>query len=161
MSTICKLLIHTKDIELVKTQICKTAETLGLIEGEHIETDYPDVYDSFSPSYDFPNRFSFKLICDGIVEVYFNSFSPCENLCIEISSLIEGIVLVNLHQSTATASLWSYYDNGKLIRSVEAGDGEVSKEKGGLLVTLIIPDQNIIKALWASMGVYPQEAVYD
>lgn len=89
--------------------------------------------ENFQINESFPSILSYKRITPDVVEVHFNSFSKLKELASHISNHTKSPVVVNIYQSAAEASYWSYHLNDVCLREIEAGDGEIHYQSGVLL----------------------------
>lgn len=74
-----------------------------------------------------------KAVTPEVVEIGFNSFCKLRKFASYLSKVLDAPVVVNIYQSTATASYWGYHLRGKCLREIEAGDGVVYFQSGALL----------------------------
>ena len=131
MSTICKLCIRAKEGDVVSflKEILPGFQqefAFNVTENPLTKTER----DSFLIGYDFPSILSCAQVTSETTEIHFNSFSYMKELASALSEKINGFVVVNIYQSTASAGYWSYHLNGKLYREIEFGDGQTSIDSG-------------------------------
>lgn len=130
MSTICKLCLKASESDAVSA----ISTFLDASDRPHrVETsEWPlaDEHRRFDAGDGFPSVLSVKAVGQGFVEIHYNSFSTMAQLGSELSSNLDTPVVVNLFQSTATASYWGYHRDGQLLREIDAGDGQVFDQKG-------------------------------
>ena len=131
MSTVCKICLKAKEDDVVtfleetlfhldyEFTINVTGQALTQIER-----------DSFLVGFERPTIFSCTQATNKTTEIHFNSFNKMKKLSAILSEKINGIVVVNIYQSTASAGAWLCHDKGELLREVEFGDGEISIDAG-------------------------------
>ncbi len=130
MSTICKIVVASSADGVVAA----IREFLSADEKVFSEesSEWPKSNDAgvFKVGEEFPTVLSVKEVIEGFVEIHFNSFSKLPDLASFLSKKLEAVLVVNIYQSTATASYWAYYLRGECLREIEAGDGEVYSQRG-------------------------------
>ncbi|PWQ97515.1 hypothetical protein [Leucothrix arctica] len=131
MSTVCKICVKAKEDDIVtfleetlfdmdhEFTINVTGQALTQIER-----------DSFLVGVEHPSIFSCTQATYKTTEIHFNSFNKMKKLSAILSEKINGIVIVNIYQSTASAGSWLCHDKGELLREIEFGDGEISIDSG-------------------------------
>ena len=133
MSTICKICVNAPESE-----VTAAIEEWFLATGTSFSrssTEWPmsNERERFVNDYSSPSVLSLKQVFDGVTEIHFNSFGKVKNLASALSDKLSTGVSVNQYQSVATASYWAYHLNGRLVREIEAGDGEVYAQSGASL----------------------------
>lgn len=133
MSTICKICIRSNEEPVAKA----ISEYLKSKNIEFLEksSEWPMAHDgkTFQINEEFPSILSYKAISPEVVEVHFNSLAKPKGLADHLSKSTESPVVINLYQSNADASYWSYHHHGDCAREVESGDGEIYYQYGAPL----------------------------
>lgn len=130
MSTICKLALTAPSAQV--TAAVEEFLRQRAFQFDMTETEWPAASnrEAFNMGDDFPSVLSVKQVTPDVTEIHFNSFGTVEDLASNLSATMRTNVVVNIYQSVSTASYWAFHANGQLVRSVEAGDGEVSSHAG-------------------------------
>ena len=133
MSTICKLVVRTRceDLAAVTRDFLNRNE-LAFTESA---TEWPAAaeHENFQNGDAFPRFLSMKQVTTEVAELHFSSFAKLEELGSYLSKALRTSVIVNVYQSVSTASYWALHTDGRLLRALEAGDGEVIDEIGDRL----------------------------
>jgi hypothetical protein len=133
MSTICKIALAAVEQDvLVALRSFLQERGLEFVESTS-EWPLATKHDAFLPGQTFPSLFSVKQVSGVVTEIHFNSFSSVAELASFLSQHLATPVVVNEYQSVSTASYWALHSAGALVRSIEAGDGEVSAQQGAPL----------------------------
>lgn len=130
MSTVCKIALSAP-----ADSVYEAVEQFLRVRGSDFditETEWPlaSEHDNFNIGRDFPSILSVKQVTPGVTEIHFNSFGKVEDLASHLSTRADANVVVNIYQSVSTASYWAFHSRGRLLRAVEAGDGEVHAHAG-------------------------------
>jgi len=129
MSTICQICFCSSE-EIAKAAI----ESYFIQKNREFEittTEWPiaNEHGSFVRESE-PTMYSLKELSEGLVAIYFNSFSLLNDLATFLSLTLDCAVVVNHYQSTATATYWGYHLKGQLLREIHSGDAVVYKQAG-------------------------------
>lgn len=130
MSTICKIAL-TAPAEQT-TEVLEDFLRDRDLRFDATNTEWPAACDrdNFNIAEEVPSILSIKQVTPEVTEIHFNSFGKVEDLASFLSSKTAARVVVNSYQSVSTASYWAFHADGKLVRSIEAGDAEVYAQSG-------------------------------
>lgn len=134
MSTVCKMLIATNAVDQFEQLLLQhVREVHGTAAFDISDSEWPLLFDSpFNCSELEPTAYAWQQR-PAVLEVFFNSFSTQTGFAETLSTALKSAVIVSQYQSTAEAGYWGYITDGRLVRSIEYGDGEIVCEFGDLL----------------------------
>jgi len=133
LSTICKLAFRAPvETVLPITEAFLSKDGLSF---RRTETEWPESMkgEAFIIERKFPSILSVKQVTTDVTEIYYNSFARLEDFASHLSSVLGTNVVVNIYQSVSTASYWALYSKGRMVRSIEAGEGTVDEHSGDML----------------------------